>query len=81
VDASRPLPGGVFLLLNAPTPGYPVAAMSDVKQSVTLMIKCECGYIARGNEDQVVDLITRHAGEMHNMKVTREQAIARAERV
>ncbi len=37
-----------------------------------LMVKCECGFVARGSADEF---------KAHNMKATREQVLARAERV
>ena len=46
-----------------------------------LMVKCECGFVARGSADEVVPAIQDHAFKAHNMKATREQVLARAERV
>ncbi|TMC71893.1 MAG: DUF1059 domain-containing protein [Chloroflexi bacterium] len=43
--------------------------------------RCECGFETRGTEDQVVPALQKHAVESHNMKVTREQVLARALRV
>jgi predicted small metal-binding protein len=55
--------------------------MSETKAaSPRLVVRCECGFVARGVEDEVVEALSRHAGEMHNMRVTREQVLARAER-
>ena len=45
----------------------------------TLVVRCECGYEAKGDEDEVVALISKHATEMHNMRATREQVLSRAE--
>jgi len=44
-----------------------------------LVVRCECGYEAKGDEDEVVALISKHATEMHNMRATREQVLSRAE--
>jgi predicted small metal-binding protein len=43
-----------------------------------LVVRCECGFEVRGNEDEIVPALQKHAGESHNMKVTREQVLARA---
>jgi predicted small metal-binding protein len=43
-----------------------------------LVVRCECGFEARGTEDQIVPALQKHAGESHNMKVTRDQVLARA---
>jgi len=45
---------------------------------VELMVKCDCGFEARGTEQTLVPIIQRHGREAHNMKVTREQARAMA---
>jgi predicted small metal-binding protein len=44
-------------------------------------VRCECGFLARGTDDEVVAAIQDHALNAHNMKATREQVLARAERV
>jgi predicted small metal-binding protein len=43
-----------------------------------LVVSCECGFEVRGSEDEIVPALQKHAGESHNMKVTREQVLARA---
>jgi predicted small metal-binding protein len=43
-----------------------------------LVVRCECGFETRGTEDQIVPVLQKHAGESHNMKVTRDQVLARA---
>ncbi|HXI95715.1 MAG TPA: DUF1059 domain-containing protein [Candidatus Acidoferrum sp.] len=43
-----------------------------------LVVSCECGFEVRGSEDEIVPALQKHAGEAHNMKVTREQVLARA---
>ena len=43
-----------------------------------LVVRCECGFEVRGPEDEIVPAPQKHAGESHNMKVTREQVLARA---
>ena len=43
---------------------------------VELMVRCDCGFEARGTAQTIVPIIQRHGRETHNMKVTREQALA-----
>ncbi len=45
-----------------------------------LTVRCECGFVARGSEDEVVEAIGDHAFKAHNMKTTRDEILARAER-
>ena len=43
-----------------------------------LVVSCECGFEVRGTADEIVPALQKHAGESHNMKVTREQVLAKA---
>ena len=52
--------------------------MGDTNDSVDLMVRCECGFEARGEESQLVPEVQKHGREAHNMEVTREQALAMA---
>jgi predicted small metal-binding protein len=53
--------------------------MRSSKTSTTeLVVRCDCGFEARGTEDKLVPLIQRHGREAHNMNVTREEALAMA---
>jgi len=45
---------------------------------IELVVRCDCGFEARGTEDKLVPLIQRHGREAHKMKVTREEALAMA---
>lgn len=49
------------------------AAQSD------LVVRCDCGFEARGTEDDLVPAMQEHAREVHNMEATREQVLARAQ--
>jgi predicted small metal-binding protein len=53
--------------------------VNGIEPPKDLVVRCECGWEARGTEDQIVPAIQKHAAESHNMKVTREQVIARAQ--
>jgi predicted small metal-binding protein len=39
-------------------------------------VTCECGWSAKGTEDELVPQIQQHGREVHGMEVTREQAVA-----
>jgi len=53
--------------------------VSGVQPRKELVVRCECGFEVRGTEDQIVPALQKHAGESHNMKVTRAQVLARAQ--
>lgn len=42
-----------------------------------LLIRCDCGFEARGPEEALILIVEEHAIEAHNVKVTDEQALAR----
>jgi predicted small metal-binding protein len=42
-------------------------------------VQCDCGFVARAdNDDTLVDVVQKHAKEVHNMDLTREQVLAMA---
>ena len=43
-----------------------------------LVARCDCGWTARGTDDELVPLIQQHAREVHGVEVTPEQALAQA---
>jgi predicted small metal-binding protein len=43
-----------------------------------LEVTCECGWTARGPEEDLVPRIQEHARDAHGLEVTREQALAQA---
>lgn len=43
------------------------------------IINCDCGFVARGDtDDELVALAQRHAREVHDMELTREQVLSLA---
>jgi predicted small metal-binding protein len=50
----------------------------DEDAAVELVVTCDCGFEARGAEDELVRAVQKHGQEAHNMQVTREQALAMA---
>lgn len=48
-------------------------------QSVAKTFTCQCGVVLRGEtDDELVANTQRHAREVHNMELTREQILAMA---
>jgi predicted small metal-binding protein len=44
------------------------------------VINCDCGYVVRGStDDELVANAQTHARDVHNMDITREQALAMAQ--
>lgn len=43
-----------------------------------LTISCACGWTTTGTEDAVVEATQEHGRQLHNMDVSREQALAMA---
>jgi predicted small metal-binding protein len=41
-----------------------------------LVVKCDCGWEARGPEKELVRKIQEHARKVHDLEVSREQALA-----
>jgi predicted small metal-binding protein len=39
---------------------------------------CDCGWTARGPEDELIPKIQKHALEAHGLEITPEQALAQA---
>ena len=52
--------------------------MKEDDVAVELIVNCDCGFEARGREDELVPAVQRHGREAHNMDVTREQVLAMA---
>jgi predicted small metal-binding protein len=42
------------------------------------IVRCDCGWQARGSEDTVVEAATEHGRQAHNMTASREQILAMA---
>ena len=47
---------------------------------MALKVQCECGFTYRSDdEDDFVATVQKHGKEVHNMEVTRDQALAMAQ--
>jgi len=55
--------------------------MNGQSKKAELVVRCDCGFEARGDEQAVVPTVQKHGIEAHNMQVTREQVLAMARRV
>jgi predicted small metal-binding protein len=54
-----------------------VAAQSR-RREIELIVRCDCGFEARGTEAKLVPVVQRHGREAHNMKVSRDEVLAMA---
>jgi len=52
--------------------------MSEDAKATELLVRCDCGFEARGPEERLVPVVQKHGMEAHNMQVTREQVLAMA---
>jgi predicted small metal-binding protein len=43
-----------------------------------LVVRCDCGFEARGEVAKLVPLVQKHGRDAHNMNVTRDQVLAMA---
>jgi predicted small metal-binding protein len=44
------------------------------------IMRCDCGYVVRGEtDDELVANVQKHAREVHDMEITREQVLAMAQ--
>ncbi len=41
-------------------------------------VTCECGWTFQGSEEALISAIQQHGKDVHQMEVTREQALAQA---
>ena len=52
--------------------------MSQEARGNELVVRCDCGFEARGSEQELIPIVQKHGMDAHNMKVTREQVLAMA---
>jgi predicted small metal-binding protein len=52
--------------------------MSQEAKAVELVVRCDCGFEARGDEAKLIPIVQKHGIDAHNMQVTREQVLAMA---
>ena len=54
--------------------------MSNDSNPGELVVTCECGFEARGQEAELIPLVQKHGREAHNMDTTPEEVLAMARR-
>ena len=52
--------------------------MDEDARAVELVVRCDCGFEARGSEAELIPAVQKHGKEAHNMQVTPEQVLAMA---
>jgi predicted small metal-binding protein len=52
--------------------------MGEKANPVELIVRCECGFEARGQQAEVIGAVQQHGHEAHNMDATPEQVLAMA---
>jgi predicted small metal-binding protein len=45
---------------------------------VPVVVECGCGWVARGEENRVVEAMQVHQRQIHGLEITREQVLAKA---
>jgi predicted small metal-binding protein len=48
------------------------------RSGIELVVRCDCGFEARGTEITIIPVVQKHGREAHKMEVTREQVLAMA---
>ena len=48
------------------------------RSAIELVVRCDCGFEARGTEAKLIPMVQRHGREAHRMEVTREEVLAMA---
>ena len=48
------------------------------KVAADLVVRCDCGFEARGTEDELIPVVQKHGRDAHNMEVSRDQVLAMA---
>jgi predicted small metal-binding protein len=52
--------------------------MGDEAAVIQLVVRCECGFEARGTRTELIPAVQKHGREAHNMEATPEQVLAMA---
>ncbi len=52
--------------------------MSQEATPVELVVRCDCGFEARGDEEKLIPIVQKHGVDAHTMQATREQVLAMA---
>lgn len=52
--------------------------MSEGSEAIELIVKCDCGFEARGTEEKLIPEMQKHGLTAHNMQVTADEVLAMA---
>ena len=52
--------------------------MVDSDPAAELIVRCECGFEARGTAAALIPVVQQHGRDAHNMDVTSDQVLAMA---
>jgi predicted small metal-binding protein len=52
--------------------------LSQEARAAELVVRCDCGFEARGTAQDLIPVVQKHGIDAHNMQVTREQVLAMA---
>jgi predicted small metal-binding protein len=52
--------------------------VSQEAKTTEMVVRCDCGFEAKGTEDELIPVVQKHGVDAHNMPVTREQVLAMA---
>jgi len=52
--------------------------MGEQSIPLELIVRCECGFEARGRREDLIAMVQKHGREAHNMEATPEQVLAMA---
>jgi predicted small metal-binding protein len=53
--------------------------MNDEERTDQLVVRCECGFEARGTESELIPVVQKHGHEVHNMDTTPDEVLAMAQ--
>ena len=62
-----------------PLPYGELSLATERRNPMTKKVQCDCGFVARAeDENTLLDVVQKHAKEVHDMDLTREQILAMA---
>jgi predicted small metal-binding protein len=54
--------------------------MSEPEDGVNVVVECACGWVTRGEEQQVIDAMQVHTRLIHGREISREEVLAEPKR-
>lgn len=68
-----------YVASGTANPLFPAGGFRAGTTGMDLIVRCSCGWFARGTEDEIVAAATEHGKQVHSMTASREQILAMAE--